>query len=135
MAAGNPIRGSRVGAGRMGESDRGESAPRQRFEFYCANGHVTTLAFAMDAEVPDLWDCPRCGSPAGQDSAARPPATKVEPYKSHLAYGAATRTARPCSPRRWPGSRTGVPRGSESERVARRLSRPSSAAAAPAPTA
>ena len=37
MAAGNPIRGSRVGAGRMGESDRGESAPRQRFEFYCAN--------------------------------------------------------------------------------------------------
>ncbi len=86
MAAGNPIRGSRVGAGRMGEADRGESAPRQRFEFYCANGHVTVLAFAMDAEVPDIWDCPRCGLPAGQDSAAPPPAPRVEPYKSHLAY-------------------------------------------------
>ncbi|WP_395728901.1 RNA polymerase-binding protein RbpA [Nakamurella sp.] len=86
MAAGNPIRGSRIGAGRMGEADRGESAPRQRFEFFCANGHMTTLAFAMDAEVPDVWDCPRCGFPAGQDSGAPPPATRVEPYKSHLAY-------------------------------------------------
>ncbi|MGS0686907.1 RNA polymerase-binding protein RbpA [Nakamurella sp. GG22] len=86
MAGGNPIRGSRVGAGRMGESDRGESAPRQKLDFYCANGHVTRLAFAMDAEIPETWDCPSCGLPAGQDRAEPPPALKVEPYKSHLAY-------------------------------------------------
>ena len=75
MAGGNPIRGSRIGAGRMGESDRGESAPRHRLEFYCANGHTTRLAFALDAEIPDTWDCPSCGLPAGQDAAdatARP---------------------------------------------------------------
>lgn len=86
MAAGNPIRGSRIGAGRMGEADRGESAPRQRLRFFCANGHVTTLAFAVDAEIPEVWDCPSCGFPAGQDSAAPPPAPRVEPYKSHMAY-------------------------------------------------
>ena len=86
MAGGNPIRGSRVGAGRMGESDRGESAPRRRLEFFCANGHTTRLAFAMDAEIPDTWDCPRCGLPAGQNEQTPPPAPRVEPYKSHLAY-------------------------------------------------
>lgn len=86
MAGGNPIRGSRVGAGRMGEADRGESAPRNRLRFYCSNGHTTSLAFATDAEVPDTWDCPRCGLPAGQDQAKPPPPAKVEPFKSHLAY-------------------------------------------------
>ena len=39
------------------------------------------------AGIPETWDCPRCGLPAGQDAAepaAAPP--KVEPYKTHLAY-------------------------------------------------
>jgi hypothetical protein len=70
----------------MGESDRGESAPRTRFEFYCTNGHTTRLSFALDAEIPDTWDCPRCGLPAGRDESAPPPAPRAEPYKSHLAY-------------------------------------------------
>ena len=86
MATGNPIRGSRVGAGRMGEADRGESAPRQRLEFFCANGHVTRLSFAMDAELPETWDCPNCGLPAGLDQENPPAAPRNEPYKTHLAY-------------------------------------------------
>ena len=40
----------------------------------------------MDAEIPETWDCPSCGLPAGQDQTLPPPAPKVEPYKSHLAY-------------------------------------------------
>jgi hypothetical protein len=86
VASGNPIRGSRVGAGRMGEADRGESAPRRRLDFYCANGHRTRLAFAVDVEIPEVWDCPSCGLPAGLDEEKPPPAPRVEPYKSHLAY-------------------------------------------------
>ncbi|HEY0805920.1 MAG TPA: RNA polymerase-binding protein RbpA, partial [Pseudonocardiaceae bacterium] len=39
MSGGNAIRGTRVGAGPMGESERGESAPRQRVGYWCANGH------------------------------------------------------------------------------------------------
>ena len=92
MAGGSPIRGSRIGAGRMGEADRGESAPRQRMMFFCANGHATRLAFSMDAEIPQTWDCPRCGMPAGQDEQAPPPALRNEPYKSHLAYVKERRT-------------------------------------------
>ena len=70
----------------MGEKERGESAPRQRVSFFCANGHEVKPAFAMDAALPDTWDCPRCGLPASMDSDNPPPAPKIEPYKTHLAY-------------------------------------------------
>jgi hypothetical protein len=70
----------------MGEKERGESAPRQRVSFYCANGHEAKPSFALDAIVPDTWDCPRCGFPAGRESAAPPSANRAEPYKTHLAY-------------------------------------------------
>jgi hypothetical protein len=86
VAGGNAIRGTRVGAGPMGEAERGESAPRRRIPFYCANGHVTRPSFAAEAAVPDSWDCPRCGLPAGQDADNPPAAPRNEPYKTHLAY-------------------------------------------------
>ena len=85
-AGGNAIRGSRVGAGPMGERERGESAPRQYVSFFCANGHETRPAFALDAVIPDLWDCKRCGFPAGREETAPPAAPRTEPYKTHLAY-------------------------------------------------
>ena len=44
------------------------------------------IAFAVEAVVPDTWDCPRCGLPASLDSDNPPPAPKIEPYKTHLAY-------------------------------------------------
>ncbi|MCX4727272.1 RNA polymerase-binding protein RbpA [Streptomyces sp. NPDC090052] len=86
MASGNAIRGSRVGAGPMGEAERGESAPRLRISFWCSNGHETQPSFAHDAQVPETWDCPRCGFPAGQDSDNPPDPPRTEPYKTHLAY-------------------------------------------------
>ena len=86
MAGGNAIRGSRVGAGPMGEAERGEAAPRLRVTFWCANAHETRPSFADDAAIPETWDCPRCGFPAGQDRDNPPAQTKVEPYKTHLAY-------------------------------------------------
>lgn len=86
MVGGNAIRGTRVGAGPMGESERGDSAPRRRIAFFCANGHETHPAFALDAEQPDTWDCPRCGLPAGRDEENPPAPPRTEPYKTHLAY-------------------------------------------------
>ena len=86
MAGGNAIRGSRVGAGPMGEAERGEAAPRLSVGFWCANRHESRIAFASDAEVPETWDCPRCGLPAGSDEQNPPPAPRTEPYKTHLAY-------------------------------------------------
>ena len=83
---GSAIRGSRVGAGPMGEEERGETAPRQRIVFFCANGHETATWFAVEAAIPEEWDCPRCGLPTSTDVNNPPPPPKIEPYKTHLAY-------------------------------------------------
>ncbi|QVQ52130.1 RNA polymerase-binding protein RbpA [Spiractinospora alimapuensis] len=86
MATGSAIRGSRVGAGPMGEAERGDTAPRVRVSFYCANRHETVPSFASEAAVPEEWDCPRCGFPAGKERDNPPAPPRTEPYKTHLAY-------------------------------------------------
>ena len=86
VGGGNAIRGSRVGAGPMGEAERGEAAPRQTVSYFCSQQHRTMIAFAVDAQAPESWDCPRCGLPASLDSDNPPPPPKIEPYKTHLAY-------------------------------------------------
>ncbi len=72
----------------MGEAERGEAAPRTVVSYWCANGHEVRPSFAHEAgvEIPEQWDCPRCGFPAGQDQENPPSPPKVEPYKTHLAY-------------------------------------------------
>lgn len=85
MAAG-AIRGSRIGSGPMGEAERGEAAPRQAVTYFCVNDHETELTFSSEADVPETWDCPRCGMPASLDSQNRPTAPRIEPFKTHLAY-------------------------------------------------
>jgi len=92
VSGGSAIRGSRVGAGPMGEAERGDTAPRRRVAFWCAHGHETRPSFAVDAVIPDSWDCPRCGWPAGRDRNEPPSPPKTEPYKTHLAYVRERRT-------------------------------------------
>ena len=70
----------------MGEAERGEAAPRQRIAFWCANRHETHTSFSDEAAIPETWDCPRCGFPAGRDQDNPPAPPKTEPYKTHLAY-------------------------------------------------
>jgi hypothetical protein len=72
----------------MGEAERGDTAPCVSVSYWCMNGHETRPTFAVEANlsVPQSWDCPRCGLPAGQDQANPPPASRIEPYKTHLAY-------------------------------------------------
>ncbi len=92
MASGNAIKGSRVGAGPMGEAERGDSAPRRRVSFWCSNGHETRPSFATDAAIPEQWDCPKCGYPCSRDKSNPPAPPRNEPYKTHLAYVRERRT-------------------------------------------
>jgi rubredoxin len=72
----------------MGEAERGDAAPRFWISYWCANGHETRPSFAEEAnvQVPETWDCPRCGFPAGQNQENPPAPPRTEPYKTHLAY-------------------------------------------------
>lgn len=88
-SGGSAIRGSRVGAGPMGEQDRGFHAERVAVSYWDALGNETVRYFAAnlpDEEIPDVIDSPSSGLPAGRDKENPPSVAKAEPYKTHLAY-------------------------------------------------
>lgn len=92
---GSAIRGSRVGAGPMGEQDHGFQADRIRVSYWDAMGNETIRYFAAnvpDEEIPETIDSPSSGLPAGRDKENPPVETKLEPYKTHLAYVKERRT-------------------------------------------
>ncbi|RWZ51757.1 RNA polymerase-binding protein RbpA [Labedella phragmitis] len=94
-AGGSAIRGSRVGAGPMGEQDHGYHADRIAISYWDALGNETVKYFAAnlpDEEIPDVIDSPSSGLPAGRDRNNPPEVTKLEPYKTHLAYVKERRT-------------------------------------------
>lgn len=58
------LRGTHMGSTSL-ESDEGVVfVERQTVEFNCPAGHHFEVTFAIDAELPDSWDCPRCSKPA-----------------------------------------------------------------------
>jgi len=95
MSTSPSIRGARVGAGPMGEKDRGHQVERVTRSFYCANGHEKQPFFAANVaeeDIPNEIDCPHCGFPSGRDKENPPLVAKIEPYKTHLAYVKERRT-------------------------------------------
>ena len=86
MSGSSAIRGSRVGSSPMRPTERSEPAPRRAVLYFCAAGHEVDIFLAADADTPDVWDCPRCGQPAGLDREKPPGPSRAEPYKTHLAY-------------------------------------------------
>ena len=102
VASGNAIRGSRVGAGPMGEAERGESAPRLRISFWCSNGHETQPSFASDAQVPGHLGLPALWLPGrqGPGQPAGPAAHRAVQDPPRLRPGAAQRRRRRGDPRR-----------------------------------
>lgn len=94
-SGGSAIRGSRVGAGPMGEQDRGYHADRIAISYWDELGNETVRYFAAnlpDEEIPDIIDSPSTGLPAGRDKENPPKVAKTEPYKTHLAYVKERRT-------------------------------------------
>ena len=96
-SGGSAIRGSRIGAGPMGEQDRGFKAQKIERSYYCSNKHSFSPSFSAEldlAEIPLELDCPHCGLPSGQDPNNPPVIAKHEPYKTHLAYVKERRSAK-----------------------------------------
>jgi hypothetical protein len=80
-ASGRNIRGSRVGSGPLGETDRGHYEPSSEISYWCIARHRTVARFVASAEVPDEWSCAVCSRPAGRspDAPPTPPPTGVFP--------------------------------------------------------
>ncbi|MGH3496440.1 MAG: RNA polymerase-binding protein RbpA [Nocardioidaceae bacterium] len=77
------LRGARLGAQSF-EDERGvEMAPRQQIAYHCPRGHDFSLTMSVEAEVPLLWECPRCGSAAKQVDGDEPEAKREKPARTH----------------------------------------------------
>ena len=77
------LRGSRLGSISY-ESDRHtEFAPRLRAVYDCPQGHESTVPFAAEAEIPSIWECRVCGSPALLRDGAAPEQKKTKPARTH----------------------------------------------------
>lgn len=92
MGSGDVIRGTRIGSAPARPAERSAPAPRRPVVYWCRNDHRVEIRIAAEAETPAVWDCPRCGQPAGQDAQNPPGRTRAEPYKTHLAYVKERRT-------------------------------------------
>ena len=77
------LRGSRLGSVSY-ETER-NTAPieRQYVEYKCASGHLFSVPFADDAEVPETWECKFDGAAAKLVGGAEPAPKKVKPPRTH----------------------------------------------------
>ncbi len=77
------LRGARLG-GQSFEDERGiEFAARQRIGYVCATGHEFEIPMAAEADVPALWECPRCGAEALRRDGERPEPKAEKPARTH----------------------------------------------------
>lgn len=81
--AGKSLKGHGLGGKSLSDPSGIELAARQDIAFDCTKGHHFTLTFALEAELPTEWECPRCGSPARRSDGVEPEAKVVKPVRTH----------------------------------------------------
>ena len=58
------LRGMRMGSNSLESEDGVVFVERQNVDYTCPDGHAFEVPFAIDAEVPDIWECPICSKTA-----------------------------------------------------------------------
>ena len=68
------LKGTGLGAKSFEDEAGVEFAARQEVGYDCPREHHFTLVFAAEAEIPSLWECPRCGAESLRSDGERPEA-------------------------------------------------------------
>ena len=77
------LRGARLG-GQSVEDERGiEFAARQNVGYVCPQGHEFEIPMAAEADVPAIWECPRCGAEALAADGTLPAEKNEKPVRTH----------------------------------------------------
>jgi hypothetical protein len=77
------LRGTGLGAKSFEDEAGVEFAPRQDVGFDCPRGHHFSLVFAAEAEIPAVWECPRCGAESLRTDGHRAEAKDEKPARTH----------------------------------------------------
>ena len=77
------LRGARLG-GQSFEDERGiEFAARQQVGYRCAQGHEFEITMSVEADIPAVWECPRCGEEALSTSGVVREEKAEKPVRTH----------------------------------------------------
>jgi hypothetical protein len=77
------LRGTRLGAQSF-EDERGvEMAPRTQNAYDCPQGHAFSVTFAEEADIPTLWECPRCSAQGFRREGGTIQEKVVKPVRTH----------------------------------------------------
>jgi hypothetical protein len=77
------LRGTGLGSKSFEDEAGVEFAARQEVGYDCARQHHFTMVFSAEAEIPSLWECPRCGAESLRSDGQRPEAKEEKPVRTH----------------------------------------------------
>ena len=77
------LKGTGLGAKSFEDEAGVEFAARQEVGYDCPREHHFTLVFAAEAEIPSLWECPRCGAESLRSDGERPELKEEKPARTH----------------------------------------------------
>ena len=77
------LRGSGLGSKSFEDEQGIEFAARQEIGFDCERGHHFAVTFAAEAELPTLWECPRCGAEGKRSDGVEAEIKEGKPPRTH----------------------------------------------------
>lgn len=77
------LRGVGLGAKSFEDEEGVEFAARQNIGFDCPQGHHFDLTFSVEAELPTVWECPRCGQVSARSDGTVAEAKAEKPPRTH----------------------------------------------------
>jgi len=76
------LRGMRLGTQSMETAAHAELAERVEVHYDCPNGHILTMPFSVEADVPLSWEC-HCGALALLRDGDQPEAKEERQARTH----------------------------------------------------
>lgn len=83
LMADRSLRGTGLGAKSFEDEAGVEFAARQEVGYDCPRQHHFSLVFSAEADIPTLWECPRCGAESLRSDGERPEAKEEKPARTH----------------------------------------------------
>ena len=77
------LKGTGLGAKSFEDEAGVEFAARQEIGYDCPRKHHFSLVFSAEAEIPSLWECPRCGAESLRSDGERPEVKEEKPARTH----------------------------------------------------
>ena len=77
------LRGMGLGAKSFEDEVNVDFAPRRDIGFDCPQGHHFEMTFAEEAELPTVWECPRCGQEATRSDGVEAEVKEAKHVRTH----------------------------------------------------